>query len=471
MIQQKELAPDTTDREIVITRLLNAPRELVYKVWTDPTHVAKWWGPNGFSNTIREMEVKPGGTWSFMMHAPDGTDFPNKIVYTEVKAPELLVYDHGSDDPNDRNAFKVRVTFADEQGKTRLTMRTLFETAEERDRVMSEFGAVEGGNQTINRLEGYMDAMRGDVELLSRSFDAPRELVFKAWTQAEHLAKWWGPKGFDLEVITLDVKPGGIFHYRMSANGQEMWGKFVFQEISAPGRLVFVSSFADKDGNVIPNPWLPIFPLEIRNVVTFAEEHGKTLLTLAGKPLNATPEQQKGYMDLRENMQQGFGGTFDKLDAHLAETQGSTAQNDAEPIEFERTYNAAPATVWRAITDKAEMKQWYFDLAEFKPEVGFTFSFYGGTEDKQWLHLCEVTEVVTEKKLTYSWRYDGQPGISYVTFELAPVGEQTLLTLTHRGLESFPPLQDFRKENFVAGWTSLIGTSLKNFLEKNQTAQ
>jgi len=138
-----------------------------------------------------------------------------------------------------------------------------------------------------------------------------------------------------------------------------------------------------------------------------------------------------------------------------------------EPIVIERTYNASVTKVWKAITDKNEMKKWYFDLAEFKPEIGFEFQFYGGKEERQYLHLCRITEVIVGKKLTYSWRYDGYEGISYVTFELFNEGNQTRLILTHKVLESFPISNpDLARENFVEGWTHIINISLKDFLEK-----
>jgi len=139
-----------------------------------------------------------------------------------------------------------------------------------------------------------------------------------------------------------------------------------------------------------------------------------------------------------------------------------------EPFVIERTYNATAAKVWHAITDKNQMKQWYFDLKEFKPEVGFEFQFYGGTPEKQWLHLCKVTEVIPMKKLTYSWRYDNYEGNSFVTFELFPEENKTRLKLTHSALETFPDIPELRKENFAEGWTSLIGTSLNEFLEKQE---
>ena len=135
-----------------------------------------------------------------------------------------------------------------------------------------------------------------------------------------------------------------------------------------------------------------------------------------------------------------------------------------KPIIVERVFNAPVSKVWKAITAKEEMKQWYFDLAEFKPEVGFKFQFMGGTEENQYLHLCEITDVVPEKKLTYFWCYDGYEGNSFVTFELFEEGNQTRLKLTHRGLESFPDNPDFAKSNFEDGWDQIINTSLKNYL-------
>ncbi len=138
-----------------------------------------------------------------------------------------------------------------------------------------------------------------------------------------------------------------------------------------------------------------------------------------------------------------------------------------EPFVIERTYNAPVEKVWKAITDKEDMKQWYFDIAEFKPEVGFEFQFEGGKDDKCYLHLCKITEVIPRKKLQYSWQYDGYEGNSFVTFELFAEGDKTRLKLTHEGLETFPISNpDFAKENFVEGWTYLIGSSLKEFTEK-----
>lgn len=137
-----------------------------------------------------------------------------------------------------------------------------------------------------------------------------------------------------------------------------------------------------------------------------------------------------------------------------------------EPFVIERTYNVPVEKVWKAITDKDQMKEWYFDLSAFKPEIGFEFQFTGGSKEKTYLHLCRITEVVPNKKLTYSWRYDGYEGMSYVTFELFDEGDKTKLRLTHAGIETFPKEKDFARESFAAGWDYITGTSLRNYLEK-----
>ena len=138
-----------------------------------------------------------------------------------------------------------------------------------------------------------------------------------------------------------------------------------------------------------------------------------------------------------------------------------------EPFTIERTYNTPADLLWKAITEKERMKEWYFDLKEFIPEIGFEFRFFGGPEDGiQYEHVCVITEVVPGQKLTYSWRYEGYKGISFVTFELFAEGNTTRLKLTHSGLETFQTDNpDFAKENFAEGWKHIIGTSLKDYIQ------
>ena len=141
---------------------------------------------------------------------------------------------------------------------------------------------------------------------------------------------------------------------------------------------------------------------------------------------------------------------------------------DRSPILVEQKYDATLAKVWEAITDKDKMKQWYFDLAEFRAEVGFEFFFMGENEGRKFKHLCRITEVVPGKKLAHTWQYEGYPGLSVVTFELFDEGGKTRIKLTHEGIETFPVTEhkDFAKENFEGGWNYILGTSLKNYLVK-----
>lgn len=139
---------------------------------------------------------------------------------------------------------------------------------------------------------------------------------------------------------------------------------------------------------------------------------------------------------------------------------------NTEPFVIERVYDAPVTKVWQAITDKDQMKQWYFDIESFKAEPGFEFQFYGGSEEMKYLHLCKIIEVIPEKKLSYSWKYKDYPGESIVTFELFSEDSGTRVKLTHAGLETFPQdKKDFAKESFAAGWTHIIGTGLKEFVE------
>jgi uncharacterized protein YndB with AHSA1/START domain len=151
-------AADAADREIVMTRTFRAPRDKVFEVWTNPDHIGQWWGPDGFTTTTYEMDVKPGGVWRYMMHGPDGTDFPNRIVYTEVVKPERLVYKHGTDGEDEAGYFQVTVTFVEQNDRTEIIMRMLLGSAEERARLV-EYGAVEGGKQTLGRLAEYVESL------------------------------------------------------------------------------------------------------------------------------------------------------------------------------------------------------------------------------------------------------------------------------------------------------------------------
>jgi uncharacterized protein YndB with AHSA1/START domain len=294
---------DEARRAIVVTRVFNAPRTLVFDAWTDARHIGRWYGPQGFSITTHSMDLRPGGVWLFTMHGPNGVDYPNKITYLEIVKPELLVYDHG--DQGTPGYFQTTVTFAEDGDKTKLTMRMLFPSAAERDTVVKTYNAIQGANQTLDRLGEQLAKMQ---ELITtRVFDAPREIVFKAWTDPEQLKHWWGPKGFTNPVCEVDVRPGGAIRIHMRApDGMVHPMTGVFQEIVQPERLVFTTQALDNHGE-------PLF--DILNTVTFADENGKTKLTLHARVLKVQPEAAPRLA----GMEQGWSLSLDRLAAWLAE--------------------------------------------------------------------------------------------------------------------------------------------------------
>jgi uncharacterized protein YndB with AHSA1/START domain len=308
----------TSDREIVTTRVLDAPRELVFKAWIDPDRLAQWWGPKGFTNTFQEFDPRPGGTWRFVMHGPDGVDYKNESVFVEIVKPERIVFQHVSGP-----RFQMTATFVEQAGKTRLTWRMLFESAAACDRVKTL--AVEANEQNLDRLEAQLAHMASATDPLKQEFvitrvlDAPRDIVWKAWTDPELLMKWWGPKGFTVRVSKMDLRPNGVYHYCLRApDGNDLWGKWVLREIAAPERLVWINSFSDEAGNVTRHPMSPSWPLEMLSTLTLAEDQGRTTLTVRWAPHAATEAERKTFEAGHASMQQGWTGTLDQLAGYLA---------------------------------------------------------------------------------------------------------------------------------------------------------
>jgi uncharacterized protein YndB with AHSA1/START domain len=306
-------ASSTADRELVYTRIINAPRALVFQAWTHPNHVANWWGPNGFTITTESMNVRVGGEWRFMMHGPNGMNFPNRITYTEITVPERLCFRHGDYDNPDR--FQVTVTFEEADGKTRLTMRQLFPTNADKEKVVREFGAVEGANQHLDHLEQYVARFAGERPegslLLTRTINAPRALVWEAWTDPKHMAQWWGPKHFTNPVCEIDARPGGEMCIHMRGpDGSVHVMRATFREVAKPERLVFTNNAYDEAGNVL---------LEGLTTVTFAEDGNRTKLTIdtrvVGKVAIA-PAMIAG-------MEMGWTQSLERLEALMASAQGS----------------------------------------------------------------------------------------------------------------------------------------------------
>ncbi len=157
--------------------------------------------------------------------------------------------------------------------------------------------------------------------IVTRTCNAPRERVWRAWTERDALAQWWGPKGCGLEVVALDVRPGGFFHYSMAMpDGSKWWGRFAYREIVKPERIVFTNSFSDPQSGVTRAPFSADWPLEILNVLTLTEDGNKTALRLEGRPVDPTDAERAMFESMFDSLNQGFGGTFEQLDAYLAKS-------------------------------------------------------------------------------------------------------------------------------------------------------
>lgn len=324
-----------TDNQIVLTRTVNAAPELVWEAWTNPVHLARWWGPNGFTTTTKRMDVKAGSQWRYTMHGPDGRDYENLVTYICVDKPRQIVYRHDGDDECEAVCFETTATFEARGEQTLVTLAMRFPSKEERDNVL-RYGADEGGRQTLSRLDAYLaDELSAEgpsqnpVFEISRVFDAPRDLVWKAWTREEHLAEWFGPATVELTTCRLDFRVGGTLLYFMQPpEGEGHWGKWVFREIKAPERLEFVVCFADERGNPIRAPFEERWPLETLSVVTIVPHaglSGGTTVTVRWEPLNATPEECAVFEAGFDGMGQGWGGTLDQLTDHLANHKGATS--------------------------------------------------------------------------------------------------------------------------------------------------
>jgi len=305
-----------SDREITSTRVLTAPRDLVFDAWTKIEHLSRWWGPRGFSMTVKTFEPRPGGKWHFMFHGPDGTDYWNELSFVEIERPSRLVLRH-----ENAPQFTATVTFEEQGEDTQVVFHSRFDSRDEWEGVKPF--AVPGNQQTMDRMEERVAALRaGTAFTIERLFDAPRDLVWTVWTQKDHLLKWFGPKGVPMTRADMDLRPGGSFHYCLrTPDGGEMWGLWTFREIVAPKRIVLIQSFSDAERRLTRHPMAPVWPLETLSTTTFTEEGGKTRIALEWIPFNAAAEEIAVFQESFKSMQGGWGGTMDLLDAYLAAVQ------------------------------------------------------------------------------------------------------------------------------------------------------
>lgn len=298
---ESETASSTTftfrsEDEIVARRAFPAPCWLVFLAWTSPEHFARWWGPRGFTNTVCEMDVRPGGAWRVVQRAPDGTEHPFRGVYREVVPPERLVFTQAYDvAPWTGREVLVTATFDEQHGQTVLTIATRFASVADRDGMLQN-GMKRGLLQALDRLALDLgSAVFGpgtpwEREIVAvRVFGAPRDLLWRMWTDPTHVAKWWGPRGFTTTIHQMDVEPGGIWRFVMHGpDGVDYDNEMVFTEVEKPERLVY--------SHIVPPPF--------RQEVTFTELGvAKTRITVRSTFESAADVQPYAIKGMHETLE------------------------------------------------------------------------------------------------------------------------------------------------------------------------
>ena len=307
-----------TDKPMIITtRILNAPRELVFKVLTDPNHIAEFWGPNGFTNIIQSMDVREGGEWLFTMTGPDGSVYPNRITYRKVIPPSFIGVDHdGGEGSPPEHAFKNEIELFEEGKSTRIEMRLIVKTIAQRDGFVGY--AEEGGRQNLDRLAAHLDILQAapqDCFMISRSFPVSRQRLYQACSNAEEMLAWFSPPGAKTIKAELDFKAGGTFFYGMQMpDGNMMYGKSLYVEIVPNEKIIYYTRFADEHGNIISHPMSPTWPKEMHTTFLFADE-GETNshLTVIWNYDGDDPLQKSTFMGAKSGMRLGWTGTLDGL--------------------------------------------------------------------------------------------------------------------------------------------------------------
>lgn len=339
--------PLKTDREVLITRVFDAPRELVFRAWTDREHLLRWYAPNGCQIDFRSFDFREGGRFHSCIRTPSGQDCWCIGEYLEVRAPERLVFrmqmadaegnavtstaaGKGSDWPEQTT---VTIVLEGVEGRTKLT---LHQTVSEE--LAKRTGAYPSWLQMFDRLAGELAAEQEVVDManedeamvVTHTFAAPRELVWRAYSEVDELRQWWGPQGFQMVAAKLDFRDGGRFHYGMkSPDGRMMWGKLLYCDIKPLERLANVVVFSDEQGGTTRHPFVPNWPRELYGVMTLAEQDGKTTITLHVRPQNATRLERETFAAGREGMKQGCQGSFAQLEEHLARAKAESEERKA----------------------------------------------------------------------------------------------------------------------------------------------
>lgn len=304
--------------ELYITRVYDAPVEMVWNAFTDLKHLANWWGPRGFTITNQDKDLREGGHWKFIMHGPDGVDYPNEHKYYEVVKNKKLVYDHGGQ--NVPPLFRVEVEFTELNGKTQMEMTMALATAEAA-REIKKFIKQASGESTWDRLGEYLEKEVHHREkfMINRTFNVSREMMYEMWSNKNHFGKWLAPTGFEMEFIRAEIRPGGESFYCMYNEQLKMYGKVEYLTMTRPSEMCYVQWFVDEKEMMSRHPMLNVWPEKMLTRVTFAEEGPQqTRVTVEWQPHGVvTTAELEQFIAAKAGMTMGWTGSFDKLENYI----------------------------------------------------------------------------------------------------------------------------------------------------------
>ena len=310
------MAAKSKSNVITLTRVYDAPLQLVWDAWTIPEEVAQWWGPRGFALTTHSRDLRTGGHWHYTMHGPDGTDYENTTQYLEVAPLQRMVYDHGGH--KDRPPlFRVTALFTERNGRTQLDMSMAFATPEIATD-MRGFIRKAGGESTWDRLAEYLGKRLSGEEqfFIARTFDAPIDRVYETWTDPEHLTQWLPPTGATMRFLRAEPRVGGTSFYAMTmANGAVMYGRLSYQALEKPNLIVYAQQFCDEREHVITAPFFADWPQTMLTTVELVSEAPRrTRVIVRWEPQDASAAAIAEFVKQRGGMTMGWTGSFDKLE-------------------------------------------------------------------------------------------------------------------------------------------------------------
>jgi uncharacterized protein YndB with AHSA1/START domain len=310
--------------ELKLMRVFDAPVQAVWDAWNDPKQAAHWWGPRGFTLTSHSKDLRPGGTWVYTMHGPDGRDYPNITTYHEVKPLKAMVYDHGAT-ATTPPMFRVTVYFKEVAGKTHMDLTMTLATVEAAERT-AEFIKKASGNSTWDRLAEYVEKGRSgkEVFVINRSFDIPMERMFAMWTDPKYFSQWLPPTGMTMEILRGGIRTGGEMFWKMTGPHVTLFGRSEYKELQ-PNRIVYTQQFLDEQGGISRHPYAPTWPETMLTTVSLTPEGPEaTRVTVLWEPFGAAPKEEvAAFLDARSGMTQGWTGSFDKLDEGLTGSAAS----------------------------------------------------------------------------------------------------------------------------------------------------